>query len=207
MYRAALATGVVLLVTGVVIANGAPPRVKMIPAEHRIITDKEYPDYTFYLLSGGEKIAAVPFDPKTPVTITKAKPGEFDSFLLVAVPKSAAKEFENDKALRKAIIDNKIEGLAQAKSPLPSAARVLLNDKRTEVVQEHKVEKISAKDGIVFVTKDVEPKKEGDKKDSPDDDAPLASAPRGGVLIAGLAASLAALVGGMWLVGRTRRKG
>ena len=70
MYRASLALVVVLLAVGVVAANAGPPPGKNLPVEHKITTDKEYPEYTFYLvgdkpvgteggsLSGGTPLAS-----------------------------------------------------------------------------------------------------------------------------------------------------
>ncbi len=211
MYRLAFALVVVLLATGTVEANAGPPRGKLVPVEHKITTDKEYPDYTFYLVS--DKPTVVKFDPKTPIEIV-GKPSEYRSYLFIAVPKGAEKQFDTEKSLLEAlIVVDKIKGRVQAKDYVVAAVRVPDPDNRTKIVRESRVEKIDTKDGIVMVTKDLEPKKKDaaapEKKNSPEDeDAPGATAytPRGGLWIAGGAVSLSVMLGGLWVAGRTRRK-
>jgi hypothetical protein len=82
-------------------------------------------------------------------------------------------------------------------------------DKRLAIIMEYKLDKIDVEGGIVLITKNDEPMKDGGK-DSPEDDCVVPGvstfAPRGGLWFAGLATALAVMLGGTWLVGRTRRK-
>lgn len=208
MNREFLALAAVFVVAGVAAANAGPPRTKVMPVEHTITTEKEYPDYNFYLVD--EKVVAVKFDPRNPIEL-KPKAGEKYAYTLVALPKDTAKAFSTENELHRALLkERKLDGRAQTQIRFGSSFNAYQTDRRDKLVQEHKVEKISAKDGIVLKTATVEakkdePKKDGEKKDSPEDE-PLAAAPRGGTWVAGLAATLAVTFGGLWLVGRSRRK-
>jgi hypothetical protein len=209
MNRAFLTLITVFVVAGVAAPNAGPPRTKVLPVEHKITTEKEYADYNFYLVD--EKVVAVKFDPKNPIEL-KPKAGDKYAYALVALPKDAAKAFQTEDELHQALVkDRKIEGRAQTQIRFGSSFNAFQSDARDKAVQEHKVEKITAKDGIVLKTKTVEaskdaPKKDAPKKDSPEDDAPLAAAPRGRTWVAGLAAALGMTFGGLWLVSRGRRK-
>ena len=192
-----------------------PPGLKRVPLDHKITTEKEYPDYLFFTSTGGtgprSKLAPVTLDPKHPVTFAGAgRNGINRQGALLAVPKGAEKNYDSEEKFHAAIKDRKVEGLLQTKTNLDSATAIKDADKRTVVVYEVIVEKVDPKEGIVVkIKRDEEPKKDGAKKDSPeDDDTPAAtvSAPRGGVWVAGVAAFAAITLGGMWLAGRTRRK-
>jgi hypothetical protein len=208
MNRELLALAAVVVFTAVAVANAGPPRTKVMPVEHKITTEKEYPDHNFYLVD--EKVVAVKLDPKNPIEL-KPKANEKYAYTLVAIPKDVAKAFKTEDELHQALLkEHKIDGRAQTKIRFGSSFNAFATDKRDKTVQEHKVEKINAKEGIVLTTKTVEakmdePKKDAPKKDSPDDE-PLASAPRSAMLVSGLAAALGVTFGGLWLVGRNRRK-
>jgi hypothetical protein len=220
MSRAFLALAVGLLAAAVAQADGLPPKgFKRVVVDHKITTDKEIADYTFYTViyggKAGPKVTEVKLDPKTPIEIPGVKrTGIGRQGWLVAVPKDAAKKYDSEKAFIEAIQKSKVEGMARTKGILDSTSSVKDTDTRSTIVKEHKFEKIDGAT-IVLVTKKDEgapgSKKGGDKKDSADDEdeggAPGVTAytPRGGVLIAGLAAALAAMLGGFWLAGRTRR--
>ncbi len=198
------------LVAGVALADVPPPKgQKRITIDHKIATDKEIGDYAFYTLIGRDEPAAVKFDPKTPIVVKGAGRGGIGRIAsLVAVPKNAGKNYGTEKEFLDAIKSGKVDGQVTAKTQLPAFTVVRDTDKREVIVMEHTFEKIDAKEGIVLKTK-AEPKKDGDKKDSPeedDSDTPTAQAPRGGVWVAGVAAALAVMLGGLWVVGRTRRK-
>jgi hypothetical protein len=204
MYRGLLSLLVVLLGAGVVAADLRPPEGRNIPMEHTIITEKEYPDYNFYLVN--EKLIAVKLDPKVPIEI---KTGDSFGSRLVGVPKDIDKRFVNEEerlsSLRKEV---SIEGIVRSKTRFNSDGTVPETDQRTKIVLEHRIEGIDAKNGtIVLATKHMEPMKGGEKKDSPDD-APGVGVytPRNGVWVAGTAASLALVLGGLWFAWRARRK-
>ena len=210
MSRVLLALGLGLLAASAVRADGLPPKgVKTVAVDHKITTDREYPDYDFYTVFGSSraaKVVAVKFDPKTPIEI--AGGGNFGVTrvgYLAAVPKDAAKKYDTEKEFHDALKTGKVEGLVRTKGRLESVQTVKDTDARKSVLVEHKLTSLDAKGGIVLDTKkDDAP----DKKESPDEDAPGVTAytPRGGLWVAGGAAFAAVTLGGLWAVGRTRRK-
>ena len=121
MYRTLLVFGVGLLAATVAQADGLPPKgQKRVVVDHKITTDKEISDYTFYTViyggKGGPKVTEVKLDPKTPIEIPGAKrTGVGRQGWLVAVPKDAAKKYDNEKAFIEAIQKSKVEGLAPAR--------------------------------------------------------------------------------------------
>jgi len=135
---------------------------------------------------------------------------------LFAVPEDVAKAFKTDADMFAAIGTGKLKG-AQ-KIGFNSTATVSDKVKGDSVKWTTTITGIDAKGIKTKVEGDghEEPKtkpKDG-KNNSPNDeddsqtDAPVATTqtPRGGVLIAGIAATLAVMLGGFWLAGRTRRK-
>ena len=204
MNRGLLALIAALLVAGVATANAPPPPVRSIPTDHKITTETEYPDHDFYLV--GEKVVAVTLDPKKPIELS-AKPGDSYEYTFVAIPKGAGKKFESEKefhaALRKG---DRIKGQVEANTVLRASAVLLTTDRRDRLVQEHKVEKIEAR-AVVLTTKTIEPTKDGEKKPAPGKAPnPPGVAPLASGWIAGLAAFAALTLGGLWVVGRGRRK-
>ena len=222
MSRALLALGLVLLAVSGAQADLKPPMgQKSVTLDHKFTTEKEWPDYQFFTLVGGQgpraKLTALKLDPKTPATLPGAErsPGIGRSGLLIAVPKDAEKNYKTEKEFHDALKGLKVEGLIRAKPNFDARTTIKDTDKRTVILYEHLIEKVDAKDGIVVTTKrDVEPKKEPDKKDSPEDDSDTlddtpgvtAYTPRGGVWVAGLACFAAITLGGLWLAGRSKRK-
>lgn len=219
MYRTLLVFGIGLLAATVVHADVRPPAgFKRVVVDHKITTDKEISDYTFYTViyggKGGPKVTEVKLDPKTAIEIPGVRrTGVGRQGWLVAVPKDAAKKYDSEKAFNEAIQKGKVEGLARTKGNLDSTDTVKDTDKRDTIVKEHKFDKIDGAAIVLITKKDEgasEPKKDGDKKDSPDEDdatpGVTAYTPRGGLWMAGLATALAVMLGGTWLVGRTRRK-
>src|SRR5262249_1559592 len=102
MKRTAAMVGVGLLVAGgLARADLIPPGTKNIPIDHKIETDKEYPDWVFFTVGGNGNVKAVKLDPKNPLTIPGSsaigngpipQPGEkrtrpYRSTSLVSVPK------------------------------------------------------------------------------------------------------------------------
>ncbi len=187
------------LAVSVARADIPPPKgLKRTPLEHKITTEKEYADYAFYAVSGGDKATAVKLDPKTPATVT-AGGGRYRTASLVAVPRGAEKKFDNEKDFLAAVAKGTVEGLLKAKTTFDAITTVKDSDARTKIVKEYTLDKIDSKDGIVLTAK----KEEG--KDKPEEDsAEPVVVSRSGIWIAGLAASLGLLLGGLWLVTRCR---
>lgn len=203
-----------LFLVGVVRADIPPPKgLKRVTVDHKIVTDKEYPDYVFFTLIGGGKtggtLTAVKLDPKTPVVITGAGRGgigRLGSF--IGVPKDAATKYDTEKDFHAAIKEGKVEGLVKAKKNFDAFTVVKDTDTRKLIVMEYSLDKIDAKDGIVLTAKTEEtPKKDPppEESDIPTDDGiATAYTPRGGVWVAGLAGSAALVFGGLWVVRRNR---
>lgn len=213
-----------LLVAAVARADVAPPKgMKRVTLDHKITTEKEFPDYIFFTVIGGgragfggknplgaaEGVTQVKLDPKTPIVIPGASrnPGIGRQGHLVATPKDAAKAYGSEKEFLAAVRNGKVEGMIRAKTLLDSITVVKDTDTRTTVVQEYKLEKIDAKDGMVLtrVKEGEAEKKDGGKQEEEELDPQTAFAPRGGVWVAGLSASLAVILGGLWVVRRNRR--
>jgi hypothetical protein len=215
--------GAVVLVAGAARADIAPPKgQKRVALDHKITTEKEFPDYRFYTVIGGggkgggpkgnpeataRGVTEVKFDPKTPIEIKAAGRGAGigRQGALVAVPKDARKNYESDEEYLAAIRLGKVEGAFRAKTNFDAITTVKDDDARTTVVMEWKVEKLD-KDGFVLKFPDrgapgTAPK---DGKEGPEEEE-AAYAPRGGAWVAGLAATLGLVFAGLWLVGRGRR--
>jgi hypothetical protein len=217
MNRVFFTVGVVLMAAAVGRADLIPPGTKNIPIEHKIETDKEYPDWVFFVVrgSGGGQKAAL--DPKTPVVIPGSsavgngpapQPGEkakaialpYRASTLVAVPKEALKKYAAEKDLLAAIEDAKVDGMVRVKAALYDHENAKATDARKSIVRRYRVTKIDAKDGIVLeaVKADGAPGKEEEEQ---------AASPRAFSWIAG-GLALAGALGftGFWLLGRTRRR-
>lgn len=191
------------LATGVAQADIAPPKgLKRVNLEHKITTDKEIGDYVLFAISGGDKATAVKLDPKTPATVT-AGGGRYRSATLVAVPKGADKKYVNEKDFLAAVAKGSVDGMLKAKLSFDAITTVKDTDTRTKIVKEYTLDKIDAKDGIVLTAKKEETKDKGFEESS--DEVSASSVPAlGGTWVAGLAASLGLLLGGMWLTTRNR---
>jgi hypothetical protein len=205
MNRLVWVAAVGLVCAGIAQADIPPPSgLKRVSLEHKITTDKEYPDYVFYAVSGGDKVEPVKIDPKTPAVI-KAGGGRYRFVNLVVVPKGAAKEYQTDKEFNAAIASGKVTGQVKAKTGFDAFTTVKDGDTRRTIVKEYRLEKIDDKDGIVLAMK--KDATSAPVKDLPDEDPTsevAAFAPRGGVWVAGLTASLALVLTGLWLTRRNR---
>jgi hypothetical protein len=221
-----------LVVAGVAHADVAPPKgMKRVPLDHKITTDKEFPDYRFYTVIGGggkaggpkgnpvasaRGVTEVKLDPKTPIEIKAAGRGAGigRQGLLVAVPKDARKNYASDEEYLAAIRLGKVEGQVRAKTNFDAITTVKDTDTRTTVVYEWKVEKIDPKEGFTLkspfgdVPKATPPKdgKGGDEPEEFDDedDAAAAYTPKNAAWVAGLAAMLGLVFAGLWLARRGR---
>jgi len=206
-----LATVLVLFAVNAAPADiGPPPGFKRIPAEHKITTEKEYPDFVFFKVVG-ETATLVKLDPKTPAVVTGTGLGPYRSGRLAAVPKEASKKFDSEKEFLAAVGKGKVEGLLWAKPWFGGQTEVKVGETRKVIVTEYKIEKIDPKLGIVFA----EDKKPEDQpappapaKESPEDSdgtTPTAYTPKSGVWVAGLAGTFAIVLTGLWIARRGRR--
>lgn len=222
------------LAAGIAAGDAAPPPgFRLVTLDYKITTDKDFPDYAFYTVVVDGQVTAVKFDSKTPVSLLGKNGGRrFLGWTLVAVPKDAAKKYDSEGDFHSAIRSGKVEGQVKAKEVFSAQREVKDAGKRNPLLVEYKVTQVGAK-GIVLVAQKDEAPKEAPKngKDSPDDDsdfpvrwkcgndgpedsfdlftssdAPPGHTPRGGMLVAGLAGFGALTLGGLWVIGRTRRK-
>jgi hypothetical protein len=206
----------VLVVVGAAAARAdvpPPAGFKRVTLDHQIETDREYPEYAFFTVVGGERVAAAALAPKTPLVIAGAgRGGRGRGCSLVAVPKDAARGYATEKEFHAAVAGGKVPGLVRAKANFDSLTTVTESDPRKVVVEAYKVEKIDAKEGIVLRPVKAAPAPKSGSKDAPEDDPEPASredgavgltAPGGG-WVAGLAAFAALALGGLWLARRGR---
>jgi hypothetical protein len=194
------------------IPNELPAGTKNIPIEHRIETDKDHADWEFFVVRGKGGVERMKLAPKAPLVIPGSsavgdgpppRPGEkeraipYRSSALFAVPKDAAKGFKTEKELHAAIEGGQVRGMVRVKDVFYDHLTVTATDPRKSITRWYQLGKIDGKDGLVVkpVKQDDEPKKKEDA---------LAVAPRGGLWVAGLIASLGILLAGLWLVTRCR---
>lgn len=174
-----------------------PPGLKRVSVDHKIETTKEFADFAFYTITGFEKVTEVKLDPKKPHTIEgKGRGGPFQFCTLVAVPKDAAKAYPTEKEFHVALSKDKVPGQIKAKEDFSSLTTLKSTDARASVTVTHKLEKVTAKDGFVFAAQE----KKGAKPEVEEE----AARPRGGLWVAGLAATAGLVLGGLWLAGRSR---
>jgi hypothetical protein len=227
-----LAALCVVFTSAVALADIPPPAgFKRILRVHRITTDKEFNDYTFFKVHFDE-VKAVKLDPKNAVVFDGAGLAGAD---LVAVPRDAAKKYASEKEFHKAILEDKVPGMHKSNEDFSTRGTAKITFKGDKLTLEYKLEKIDPKTGIVL-TKKPNP----NDKDLPTDDelerafssdisgiladalpdppiaardessptptAPTAYTPRNGVWLAAIAGTLAIVCGGVWLVSRNRRK-
>jgi hypothetical protein len=193
MMRVLLALAVGCLTAAAALGNAAappPPGKKFVRVDHLITTDKAYPDLEFYLATAytAQKVA---FDPNTPAKIKGNPGGPAFQIQLVAVPKGAAAKYAKHTAFAEALGTGQVPG--QLTTERLFAVRVALDekDKRKVVVEEHAVEKIDAKVGIVLRAAKAPTPKEKQLDEPP---PPRAA---GGTVVAGLAAALALAFAGL----------
>jgi hypothetical protein len=222
MKRVFGALALALLVAGTTRADIGPPKgMKRVTIDHKITTEKDFSDYDFYTSVGGDGkfgkfngggVTAVKFDAKTPIEIKGAgrNPGIGRQGSLYAVPKDAAKKYDSEKDFFAALRSGKVEGQIRAKHNFDSITTIKDTDPRTTVLMEWKVENLDAKDGFAMKypkldeVKPVPPKEGKDGLEDEEEDAAVAFAPKGGVWIAGLAATLGLVFAGLWLARRSR---
>lgn len=193
-----------------------PPGKKFVRVDYTITTEKSYPDYDFYVVTGFTP-KKVEFGPDTPVKIDGNRGGIGSRGQFVAVPKGTAEKFPNEKAFADAFRTNKVPGLVDAKRPFDARTTVDAKDTRSQIAETYAVEKVDPKAGIVLrgakaPTSPVPPRGEKnaseeesvDEADSDDTAASATYTPQGGTAVAGVAAALGLAFAGVWLVRRSR---
>ncbi len=196
------------------IAVPPPPGKKFVQVDYVLTTAKSYPEHEFYVVIGTTP-KKVEFGPETPVKIDGNRGGLYGSRgQFVAVPKGAAEKFPSEKAFADAVAAGKVPGQANTKKNFDPRAAIDAKDARTAVVETYAVEKIEAKGGIVLkaAKAPASPAPGKGDKNAPDDETEFtadevpapALAPRGGAVVAGLAAALALAFAGVRLARRAR---
>jgi hypothetical protein len=209
------------MIAGAAVADIPPPPPpkgkKYVSVSNEVVLGKDVSGYVFVqsrqgfigpgmLVSNYEKL-----EPSATKPTAIAAGGRRISVRLFAVPQDAAKQFKTDAELFEALKANKVTG-----------AHSIAFDDTATVSDKVKGDSVKWTCTITAIDKDgikktVEgegyeqpkdkPKKDGGKNDSPEDeDAPAATAPRGGTWIAGVAAFAALTLGGLWVAGRGRRR-
>ncbi|QDU22803.1 hypothetical protein [Urbifossiella limnaea] len=184
-----------------------PAGKKFVTVDHVVTTDKTYPEHEFYLVTGFMGDAKlVPFGPDTPVKIDGARrKGPYGQVTFAAVPKGAGEKFAGMKEFGAALRKGTVPGQATAKHAFPSSTTIDAKDTRTVITETLAVEKIDAKAGIVL--KALKKNESGNapppRGESPsDDETAVGDSPRGGSVVAGLAAALAMAFAGLRLARR-----
>ncbi|MBN9118085.1 MAG: hypothetical protein J0I06_02785 [Planctomycetes bacterium] len=195
-----------------------PPKgKKYVSVSSEVVLGKDVAGYVFV-----KQVTSFPGRPKptyAKVELNTEKPTAIPEparrtfVTLFAVPRDAAKGFKTDDELFDALGANKVKGAHHIS--FTSTATVSDKVKADSVKWTYTITAIDPKDGIKtkvegegYEPPTEKPKRNGEGKDSPEDDAPTAAvpAPRGGTWVAGLAAFGALTLGGLWLAGRGRRK-
>jgi hypothetical protein len=199
MARSSLALVVGLFAVASAAGNGLPPPVlgkKFVPADHVITAEKAFPDHDFYLVTGGAP-KKVEFGPDAPVRIGVNRPrGVGSRIQFVAVPKGAAEKYADADAFTAALFKGTVPGQAAARHTFPQTVAIDARDMSRSVTETHVVERVDAKEGIVF-------RAAAPAKDAPPGKAaPDPPGPRGGGVVAGLAVALAMAFTGLRLARR-----
>jgi len=202
MRHAILALASVLVVAAVAVADVLKPAIfqKTVTVEHTITTDKDHPDYVFFLIPDGGKPIAVKFGPKQPIVFkgtTNAKDRG-----LVAVPTASRKGYATEEDFERAVGDSKVDGMVRANETLFAWIFTPLKDKRNTIIREYKLAKIDPKAGVVLEMTEVDPNGTGGGCGDSTHESSLSVR----TWIAGLAASLGIALGGLRVAGRVRRK-
>jgi hypothetical protein len=191
---------------GLARADLLAPGTRNIGVEHRIETDKDYPDFVFFTISGSGAVTPVKLEQKTPLTIPgddatgrgpvtvgeKKRARPYRSTSLVAVPKKAGDSYPSEKEFHAALNEKTVPGSAESQ-PLPDHENVKIEDSRKSIVKQWRVEKIDPKEGIVLT--DVTPEEQ------------VVVVQTGGGLrpwMVGLAGTLAVVLLGLWVARRSR---
>jgi hypothetical protein len=205
----------VLAACGLARADLIAPGTQNIPVHHKITTEKDQADWSFYILKGSGVLDKAVLDSKTPLTIAGnaaigngpvPRPGEkrmipYRSTLLIAIPREEAKKYASEKELNDAVKEGKVEGLVRAKDSFPDHVNARMNDKRKAITLKFRLVKVDPKEGIVL-----EEIKEKERGDAPEPEEEVTAAPPSYPWIAtGLASAALIGFGGTWLTRRSRR--
>lgn len=221
--RAFLAAVVVALVASAVSRADLPsPGTKTIPVEHKIETEKDYPDWVFFIVRGSGGVKKVQLGPKSAIVILGngamskdpvPKPGQkekgltvpYRASIVVAIPAARVKEFKSDKELHAAIEDARVPGLVLVGSAFVDHENVPAADPRKKIVQRYRLTRLEAKEGATL-----EPIKEEEKPPQPAASPVSATVPDVTWIFKWIAGGLgtAAIIGvaGVFLLGRTKRR-
>lgn len=188
-------------------ADLLPPGTKNIPINHKIETEKEYPDWVFFVVHGSGGVTPVKLAPKTPIEIPGSsgigngpvpRPGQkertipYRASAVVAVAKDAAKDYKSEKEFHAAIEDGKVAGMLPINGHFSDHENVKVTDPRKSIDRRYLITKIDAKGGVTL-----EPIKNQGKQE---EEEQAAATPR---LFPWIASGLAAAGGigfiGLWL--------
>lgn len=194
MSRFLFAVAVTAVATSVAVADlGPPPGSKYVPVTTTVKLEKSFPEYTFYVMGFGPGAS-----PLTKVELDPAKPTPVDAKSryggrLFAVPNAVVKAFKTEKELADALRKEKPPA-GVAMTSINNRATLKAADKRTAVERVLVISTGDDKTGLKITEPDA------DKKDP---EEPTAAGPANGrLLIGGLAAALAVVAGGLWVVRR-----
>lgn len=213
----------VAVFAGIAVADIPPPPPpkgkKYVSVSSEVLLAKDVTGYVFVKQTGSGPGRPMFSYEKLDLSADKAKTvstgGRRTYASVIAVPQDAAKEFKVDADLFAALEGNKVKGAHRV--GVSSMATVSDTIKGDSVKWTYTITAIDPKGIKTKVEgegyepppeKKANPADKPEENDSPEeasDDVPTANA-RGGVWIAGIAAFAAITLGGLWLVGRARRK-
>ena len=98
----------------------------------------------------------------------------------------------------------KVEGQIKCKGGFSTLTTIKDTDKRDKVVEEYKLEKIDPKEGLIFTAAKPPAPGSAPPKDGGKEEEETAYAPKHGVWVAGLAATLGLVLAGLRLARRGR---
>ncbi len=197
---AALVAG--LLVAGTALADIPPPPPpkgkKYVDVSNEVVLGKDVSGYVFVthvstFPAREDKFAKTELPAGKAVALPAG--GRRTSVELLAVPQDAAKEFKTDADLFDALKGNKVKGAHRVY--FASSATVADTVKDKAVKWTHTITAID-KDGVKKKIEGEGYEPPAEKKDKP----PVLA----GSWVAGAAAALALVLGGLWVAGRSRRK-
>jgi hypothetical protein len=205
-----LALFTVGLVAGVAVADVPPPPPpkgqKYVSVSNEVVLGKDVTGYVFVQQVSTGLRDRFTYE-KLELTADKAKAvaagGRRNYVTLFAVPQDAAKGFKTDADLFDALGANKVKGAH--KLGFSSTATVSDAVKGNSVKWTYTITAIDTKDGIKAKVEGEGAEQPADKPGTkePGKDQPPAPV---GLWMAGGTTALAVMLGGLWVVGRTRRK-
>ena len=193
------------LIAGVAVADVPPPPPpkgkKYVSVTSEVVLAKDVTGFVFVRQVGSGPGRPMFTYSKVELSAEKAavmsSGGRRSYATLFAVPQDVAKEFKTDAELFDAVGANKVKGAQRV--GFTSVATVSDTVKGDSVTWKYTITGID--------DKGIKTKVEGDGYEPPADKPKKDKAPSPtGTVVAGVAAFVALLLGGFWLVGRTRRK-